>query len=303
MADVKWSAKGDKTPTLLDDFMLLTDPDGTPDNGTANIADVLALDKGQMAVSLVTADANITGAVGTLHVVDMNDGSTPFTATREYRLPTTFAVGDRAGVYIQDGDATHKVLTYTTAASGDTIDGTDHSATEQAHLFQTGELQIFRGIVANTAWIREIDGRIGTYGELIDTGSQTLTQSAYNQIEFTTVVRSAGVTTDVATTWDITVRRAGRYHLQVSCYVASLAADVHLAIMARIDATVDTVPIHFYGPPGASLSTSGGTYSQIIELDDGEAVSLWPFLGDTTNRATASVNPYLSRMVLEEILP
>lgn len=111
---------------------------------------------GGMAVT-TGSDADTTMAVGTLYRVDMSAWAT---SVRTYSLPTTAAVGERIGVYITAGNATHELAIRTTAASNDTINGTDYDSADWSKLFITGELVIFECVVANTDWVVLVDGRI-----------------------------------------------------------------------------------------------------------------------------------------------
>ena len=116
---------------------------------------------GALEIVNQATDANITGLAGTLHIVDMNDGSTPFTADRIYALPTTAQVGERAGVYCSNGDLTYAIEVRTTAASNDTIHGVDYDSADFRRVSKTGQLLVFRCIVADTDWVLEYDGVIG----------------------------------------------------------------------------------------------------------------------------------------------
>ena len=102
--------------------------------------------------------ADFNGVVGQLHCVDMSGAS--LTSEVVMTLPATAAVGERVGVYITAGSSTDgEELSVRTPAS-DTINGTDYSAADWSRLFITGEVVVFRCIVANTDWIVEHDGRI-----------------------------------------------------------------------------------------------------------------------------------------------
>ena len=69
-------------------------------------------------VQATGTDADTTMAINTLYVVDMSAWAT---ADRTYTLPATAAVGDRVGVTVTAGDATHELIL--TAGSGDTLNG------------------------------------------------------------------------------------------------------------------------------------------------------------------------------------
>jgi hypothetical protein len=97
--------------------------------------------------------SNVTGVVGTLHILDISG----LTADRDFTLPATCAVGDRIGVFIKTGDADHELLLK--PDSTDTINGGAAGA-EWSRLFISNECVIFRCITANADWIVEYDGRI-----------------------------------------------------------------------------------------------------------------------------------------------
>lgn len=96
-------------------------------------------------------DAN-SPAVNTRLVLDISG----YTATRATTLPATFAVGDVVEVYVATGDDTY--FASIVPASGDTIDGGTAGA-EHTKLYIAGEKMRYRGVVANSAWTVEYDGR------------------------------------------------------------------------------------------------------------------------------------------------
>ncbi len=69
-------------------------------------------------VQATGSDADTTMAINTLYVVDMSAWAT---ADRTYTLPTTAAVGDRIGIMVTAGDASHELII--TAATSDTLNG------------------------------------------------------------------------------------------------------------------------------------------------------------------------------------
>ena len=150
-------------------------------------------------------------AVNTLYVVDMSAWAT---ADRTYTLPATAAVGDRVGIVITAGDASHELLI--TAASGDTLNGIA-GGTEWSRLFITNEVVIMRCIVANATWVVEVDGRIpqqcdmqlttSADGEAVNTftrPTQAPTPGAW-----TAQIDNASLSTPASDR--ITARRAGKF--------------------------------------------------------------------------------------------
>jgi hypothetical protein len=106
-----------------------------------------------------SANAAVTGVVGTMHILDIG----PFTADRDFTLPATCAVGDRVGVFLKTGDDAFALLLKPN--TGDTINGGSPGA-EWSRLFISNECVIFRCIAANSDWIVEYDGRIPQLGRM-----------------------------------------------------------------------------------------------------------------------------------------
>jgi hypothetical protein len=162
-----------------------------------------------------TADANITAVNGEMHVVEMNSG-TPFTASRNWTLPVaaSVATGDQFGLMIKDGDASFEV-NVRTGATGDLLNGVDISASSNEwELFQAGEVLIITCIDGATGdYIVERDGRKKCAAKIQKTSAQTLVGATYDQVEYDTEAYNFGMTTNVTTTYDITVRRAGLYKI------------------------------------------------------------------------------------------
>lgn len=164
------------------------------------------------------SDAATTMEVGKLYVTDMSAWAT---ADRTYTLPATAAVGDRCGVVVSSGNASYELLM--TAASGDTIEGVA-GGTEWSRVFLTGEVVIFRCVVANSAWVVEIDGRISCLMTI--TGSYTHTSTSAGQI-----IDLAGESaeTDNAGMLDtandqFVIRRAGQYLTAIQGQISASAS-------------------------------------------------------------------------------
>lgn len=111
-------------------------------------------------------DADTTMAVNKLYVVDMSAWAT---ADRNYTLPASAAVGDRIGVMVSAGDASHELILK--ANTGDTLNGV--TAAEWSRLFITGEVVVMRCTAASATWIVEYDGRIPMKGMMSAASSQT----------------------------------------------------------------------------------------------------------------------------------
>lgn len=159
-------------------------------------------------VSASPTTAGVTGVVGTMHLLDISG----LTASRNFTLPATAAVGDRVGVYITTGDDTHALIII--GDTGDTING-GSANTEWSRLFITNECVILRCVTADSAWIVEYDGRIpqqamcrlttAATGEPVDT---VVTPTAYSGA-WTATIDNASLS--IVASSDIKVRRAGNF--------------------------------------------------------------------------------------------
>lgn len=195
----------------------------------AVVSQILTADRGRQLTAaaldhVAGTDANTTMVVNTMYVVDMSAWAT---ADRTYTLPATAAVGDRVGIMVSSGDASHELLI--TAASGDTLNGVA-GGTEWSRLFITGEVVILRCVAANATWVVEYDGRIPCVATWQATGSGTNTQSisastwtkvlddtfSAEQFDVGSVMGSDG--TNIAAT----IRRAGNYELLAGIAVNSI---------------------------------------------------------------------------------
>lgn len=181
---------------------------------TATAGDGRLWNSAALVDQVVGTDANTTMTVNTLYVVDMSAWAT---ADRTYTLPATAAVGDRVGIMISAGDASHELIV--TAASGDTLNGVS-GGTEWSRLFITNETIIMRCVVANATWIVEHDGRIPVVARAMSTGSGATTQSIATAT-WTTVDaalytsepydNSSAMGSDGGGKLRFTARRAGQY--------------------------------------------------------------------------------------------
>ena len=148
-------------------------------------------------------DADTTMAVGNMYVTDMSAWAT---ADRTYTLPAAAAVGDRIGIMVTAGDASHELIIKPN--TGDKING-GTAAAEWSRLFITGEVVILRCVVADSEWVVEYDGRIPCYARIQPTATQALTNGSFTSITLGTVIANVGGLTGTANT--ITIRRVGEY--------------------------------------------------------------------------------------------
>jgi hypothetical protein len=167
-------------------------------------------------------DADTTMTVGQMYVVDMSAWAT---ADRNYTLPATAAVGDRIGVMISAGDASHELILK--ANTGDTLNGV--SAAEWSRLFITGEVVIMRCVAASATWIVEYDGRIPqTCLMRLSTSASAETTSTWTPPTTKSGVWTADhdVGNIAGTSADkITVRRAGKYLVSAGAISATQLSD------------------------------------------------------------------------------
>jgi hypothetical protein len=134
------------------------------------------------------SNADNTAAVNTRLVTDISG----YTATRTTTLPATFAVGDLVEVYLSGGDDTY--MQSVVPASGDTIDGGAAGA-EHTKLYITGEKIRYRGVVANSAWTVDYDGRYkGLLFEAVHDGVNAVDRQEIPENTFTALLGSTVAT-------------------------------------------------------------------------------------------------------------
>lgn len=181
---------------------------------TATAGDGRLWNSAALVDQVVGTDANTTMTVNTLYVVDMSAWAT---ADRTYTLPATAAVGDRVGIMISAGDASHELIV--TAASGDTLNGVA-GGTEWSRLFITGEMVIMRCVAANATWMVECDGRIPQKGLIyLTTAASAEPASTFvRPTDFTGAWTAATDNASIISTsnGEIKTRRAGTFSL--SCF-------------------------------------------------------------------------------------
>jgi hypothetical protein len=159
--------------------------------------------------------------VGTLYVVDMSAWAT---ADRSYTLPATAAVGDRIGVMVTAGDASHELILK--ANTGDTLNGV--SAAEWSRLFITGEVVIMRCVTASAAWIVEYDGRIPMALEAYDGAGTTWNAAATVFLTLGTVTKNVGDCLNTTSTDSFIARRAGMFLVNTAHTSPAIFADTNL---------------------------------------------------------------------------
>jgi hypothetical protein len=143
--------------------------------------------------------AGVTGVVGTMHLLDISG----LTASRNFTLPATAAVGDRVGVYITTGDDTYALIII--GDTGVTING-GSAATEWSRLFVANEFVILRCVTANTAWVVESQTLNNIYTYVRNNGSTTQTFSGSAATDQVTTALTT-VVNDPSLAWDTTNKR------------------------------------------------------------------------------------------------
>ena len=233
-------------------------------------------------------DADTTMAVGNMYVTDMSAWAT---ADRTYTLPATAAVGDRIGIMVTAGDASHELIIKPN--TGDTING-GSAAAEWSRLFITGEVVILRCVTADSAWVVEHDGRKFESCR-VDTDGTTAshTRNSATKID----AELATETSDVNAIWDAAnkkfiPRRLGRYlihgHLQMA-----LMGDGQTCV-ASIWKNGSSI-----GGGGSALCPAASSYPEadVVLFYDvttvGDYFELYVYYSDgSTNRSTNNANIY-----------
>ena len=165
-------------------------------------------------------DADTTMAVGNMYVTDMSAWAT---ADRTYTLPATAAVGDRIGIMVTAGDASHELIIKPN--TGDTING-GSAAAEWSRLFITGEVVILRCVTADSAWVVEYDGRIPAVCVMNKDSTTSVNNVTYTKINVaTTLINPHGMAD--TTNYRILIRRAGTYLASCTATADSVAINNH----------------------------------------------------------------------------
>ena len=245
--------------------------------------------------------AGVTGVVGTMHILDISG----LTASRDFTLPATCAVGDRVGVFIRTGDDAFELLLK--AATGDTINGGSPGA-EWSRLFITNECVIFRCITANQDWIVEYDGRIPQAGRMSRITSDITTSStSWNETVFNSEDLEVGcnVTATGSGTSKIKVRRTGTYVISggMAAKSGGTCADneqMGFAITANGSATTGTL-VAFSNPNNAGTSPRGTTGVNTVSLTAGDELQHNYFYQTTANLGLRALT-YSSFAAVAELL-
>ena len=209
--------------------------------------------------------AGVTGVVGTLHILDISG----LTASRDFTLPATCAVGDRVGVFIKTGDPDYELLLK--PASGDTINGGSPAA-EWSRLFITGECVIFRCNTADTDWIVEYDGRIPCAAHMYlaaDEGSKTA--STFLKIGVDAQLVNVG---DIASTSQerVNIRRKGAYTVGA---IASISCDLNGTIIGTIYVNGAEERRLSRAATLTTTTASIASGNSSLSLNTGDYVELW----------------------------
>lgn len=234
------------------------------------------------------SDADTSMAVNTLYTVDMSAWAT---ADRTYTLPATAAVGDRVGVLVTAGDASHELII--TAASGDTLNGVA-GGTEWSRLFMTGEIVVMRCVAANATWIVEQDGRKFESCR-IDTDGTTASHSSLSATKISSEL--ATVTSNTQSIWDstnkrLTPRRKGRYLIHGHLQMASMPSSVNVVAQLYKNGTTNIgsgTTASTVGP-GAYPEADANLFYDVTTV--GDYFELFVYNGDSSSRSTNSANVY-----------
>lgn len=226
-------------------------------------------------------DADTTMAVGKMYVTAMSAWAT---ADRTYTLPADAAVGDRVGIMVTSGNASYELIIKPNTS--DTING-GAAAAEWSRLFITGEVVILRCVTANSEWIVESDGRIAQTAGLTRAAAQSLAGSAaWSQISFDTQSFDVG---DIASTstYDVVVRRAGKY----ACSFGGIIASVPAQKFCESALYVDTSAVRQGGKAFASAMEAeymGSNSTLTLSLAAGAVVEVYGRHSGTSNLDTGT---------------
>ena len=237
----------------------------------AVVSQILTADRGRQLTAaaldhVAGTDANTTMVVNTMYVVDMSAWAT---ADRTYTLPATAAVGDRVGIMVSSGDASHELLI--TAASGDTLNGVA-GGTEWSRLFITGEVVILRCVAANATWVVEQDGRIAQQG-LMRLSTSASAETAATFVQPTSFSGAWTADTDVGSvcttsTGRITPRRAGKFSF--ACFgfsVSSLGAGKYFSVALYKSGTTNILfASTLASPSGITVGQQAGGHAEAVPL-------------------------------------
>lgn len=227
------------------------------------------------------SDANTTMAVNTLYVVDMSAWAT---ADRTYTLPATAAVGDRVGVMVSSGNASHRLLL--TAASGDTLNGVA-GGTTWSRVFIPNEVVIMRCIVANATWVVDYDGRIPCTVDVRNDGTSTQSVSATTFVKMQAALDAEDL--DNSSSWDnsagtFTARRAGNYLVAAHAQLKAVADGVSIIVAVYKNGSLHASLGRAYASAASAHPGAGG--ATVVPLAAGDTVELYVYNGGGTSYTT-----------------
>ena len=212
---------------------------------------------------------DVSPAAGEFHWLNVSG----MTANRQFILPVAANIqtGERCGVGLSVGDASFE-FELISGASGDLINGVDHSSTIFTQIFITGEVLIFKCVNGSTGdWVVEVDGRIPQAGAMSTTTAQTnYTTSAFTQTILDTEDYDVGDIVDAATNRSITVRRIGRYAISWGASIASMA-DGDLIFVAIFDGTSErtrSAGTYFANAGGGDLEARITKTLELVAADE-----------------------------------
>ncbi len=234
--------------------------------------------------------AGVTGVVGTMHLLDISG----LTASRNFTLPATAAVGDRVGVYITTGDDTYALIII--GDTGDTING-GSAATEWTRLFNANDSIVLRCVTADSAWVVENVVWVDNIFKASANGSTTQNMPRNAVTKLTTAL--ATEVSDADALWDTTnkqmvARRAGLYTFNFATQIDNVQSGKSTQALLYVDgSSVAGGPFYPIGVAGAPVSTSAAT----LQLATGAVVDLRVYYEEATtdrNTSVAASNNFIS---------
>jgi len=261
-------------------------------DNTAVVSVIFTAGKGNLVESALLehvagTDADTTMTVGSMYVVDMSAWAT---ADRTYTLPATAVAGDRVGIMVTAGDASHELII--TAASGDTLNGVA-GGTEWSRLFITGEVVIMRCVTADSAWIVEYDGRVPCIWRFTNPGMSMAAINTVYYPDWTVSIDNASLYTN-ATNDCATIRRAGNYSLSTAwlSHQGATAKQYYSRIYEDPNGTPVVLGPEMRNSSGASASRIGQSLSGVFAFVAGDAVTGGFVQTDTTSVTSADIGFY-----------
>jgi hypothetical protein len=209
--------------------------------------------------------ANYTAAVNDLVRTDCSGGS--FTVT----MPASPSANDQVGVFLRDTNSGANSNTVTISPnSGQSIFG------GPVKLFVEGDCVVFQYQGATDGWVIVADRRQAHTALIGSTSGQTFNQDTTTQVTFNTVVfDNAGLASTAND--DITIRRAGRYHVAAR-YSLNNAPSSGILFNLGIRKNGSDVAIVKRSVSDASsisdFENPRDTFSDILSLDEGDVLTL-----------------------------